>query len=171
MGASSCRLRNVEAFAVGSPNLAGVYCWPFLPGETGLALLDAEASRFTQYKIHSVSVAWKTQAATTNTGKVTFALHPGPCVPDKMFPTGKEESTIMQFRPFRAIPVWKSDGFTVGGNQVMSQPWLYTASGDVKTLRTDADKAAFCLYFKGDNTGYMQITYDVTLRFSKPPDP
>lgn len=148
------RIRNTEVMAAVAKTFTVVN---FCPGKSGLSLLDVEGLRFTRYKIHSVSIAYKSESSTTVAGVVTFGISAGPAN-DEI----KDKNAIMKLRPFRSMPVWRSDGFTVG-SEVQSQTWLY-CNGD------DRDSSAFTLYYQcvPEGVGYFQFTYDITLAYPNP---
>lgn len=156
LGSQNIRLRDLEAFAIADDKKGKLMTWVFCPGKFGVTRLDNFGTMYSQYQIHSVSIAWKSEASTTTDGTVTYGIRPGPAnqkITDK--------GTILKLRPFKSHAVWKSDSITVG-RQVMQQPWLY-CNGIAD------DNAAFTLYaVASNNSGYFQITYDLTLRYPHP---
>lgn len=151
MGAQTIRVRDSETFAFEENKFGAMI---FSPGGTGLSRLDKFGDMYSQYKLHSVSIAWCSEASTTSEGIVTFGIMPGYKVA-----AIKDADTIRTLRPFKSGPVWKSESITVGGN-IMQQPWMYT--DDVTTR----DGPAFCMYYLvTKKKGYFKITYDVTLKY------
>lgn len=151
MGTQTIRVKDSEVFPF-EENTFGVCI--FTPGDTKLVRLDKFGQMYSQYKIHSVSIAWCSEASTTTEGIVTFGVMPGYQVSSI-----KNADTIRTLRPFKSGPVWKSESLTVGAS-LMQQPWMYCQ--DTKTR----DGPAFCLYYIATKkAGYFKITYDVTLRY------
>lgn len=127
---------------------------------TDFPRLGAQAKLYSRYKIHSVSIAWVSQAATTNAAKIAFGVHAGKS--NSSIAGEKSQSKIIKLNPMRAIPIWKSEGFTLGAN-IQSQTWLYTGSDD------DDDFVAFTFYAYSDgDAGYFKFTYDISLAYPLP---
>lgn len=152
MGGQTIRLRDAETKA---PVKATYVDIKFSPGKTGLARLDGFGKMYQQYTIHSVSVAWVSQAATTQSGVVSFGIVPG---------VGKYDThdKIQKLRPMRSVALWKSESITLGRN-IMQQPWMYCDQD------TDKDGPAFTVCVLADEAlGYIKVTYDVELRYPHP---
>lgn len=151
MNSQTIRVRDSEVFPF-EENKFGTCV--FTPGDTKLTRLDKFGQMYSQYKIHSVSVAWCSEAATTSEGIVTFGIMPGYAVKSI-----KDADTIRTLRPFKSGPVWKSESITVGPS-LMQQPWMYCQDTSTR------DGPVFCLYYIATKkSGYFKITYDVTLRY------
>lgn len=158
MGNQTLRIRDSETWNVDAEKT--IKWLDFSPGSTKLTRLDGFGDLYNQYKIHSVSIAWISEAATTNDGVVTFAISTGysSVFKDKI----KTADDLRKFRPFKSIPVWKSDSITVG-SKIMQQEWMYC---DDESTR---DGPCFCLgAIVTKKNGYFKITYDVTLRNPHP---
>lgn len=151
MGSQTIRLRDSETFSFEEAKFAVL---EFSPGVTQCSRLDKFGAMYQQYKIHSVSIAWCSEAATTNPGVVTFGIAAG-----KKMDVIKDADTIRTLRPFKSCPVWKSESLTVGAS-IMQQPWMYSQDNSSR------DGPAFTLYFLATKkAGYFKVTYDVTLRY------
>lgn len=156
LGGMGQRVRNTEVLAVGEPKKLQVM--QFVPGQTGLPLLDAEAHKFTRYKFFSVSISFKATASTTTSGEMVWGIAPGAVMTEI-----KAKADIYKLRPCKVGAVWKSDSITIGRN-ITPQPYLYC---DDKTR----EGVAFTLYSWQDAdavTGVFQITYDVEFSYPNP---
>lgn len=152
MGGQTIRVRDAETRA---PTKATYLAIPFSPAKTGLVRLDGFGAMYQQYTIHSVSVAWVSQAATTQSGVVSFGVSPGVAKYDT-------HDKIQKLRPMRSNALWKSESITLGKG-IMQQTWMYCDN------ITDKDGAAFTIHCLADEAlGYLKVTYDVELRYPHP---
>lgn len=152
----SQRVRNTEFWTPTTPKQ--LLTFSFTPGSSGLALLDAEASKFTRYKIHSVSITYRATASTTQEGEIAWGFAPG-SVLDEI----KTKADILKLRGAKLHALWRTDGFTLGAN-IQPQPFLYCSDAT-------RDGVAFVMYLFMDAAkalGSFQISYDLTLSYPNP---
>lgn len=152
-GGQTIRLRDVETLPLEKAKYKSI---KFTPGATGLARLDGFGKMYTQFTVHSVSIAWVSQASTMQSGVVSYGITPGYT---KDFNT---HALIQKLRPMRSVAIWKSESITVGRN-VMQQPWMNCESADGE------DGVAFTVHsFADEALGYLKVSYDIELRYPHP---
>lgn len=107
---------------------------PFLPGSSGLPMLDAIAKIYDKYRILGIKLHWRTSVGTTTAGAVILAIDGEPS--NKGNSISYVQSLVPKFRG----PVWQ-EGTVVGRPaELMSQRWLGTGSS---SRGTDSNYAAF----------------------------
>lgn len=156
MGGMGSRIRNTEVWTLSKGREIQVMV--FTPGKTGLPLLDAEASKFTRFKLFSVSIAFKATASTTTTGELAWGIAPGQKLSEI-----KDKASVLKLRPALIGAIWKSNSTTVG-RQISPQPFLYCND-------ETRDGVAFCIYawLEADSvSGVFQITYDLEFSYPNP---
>lgn len=152
-GGQTIRLRDAETLPLEKSKYKNI---KFTPGKTGFARLDSFGKMYTQFTVHSVSVAWVSQASTMQAGVVSYGVSPGN---SKDFNT---HALIQKLRPMRSVAIWKSESITLGRN-VMQQPWMNCESADGE------DGVAFSIHALADEAlGYLKVTYDIELRYPHP---
>lgn len=165
-GASHLLVQDTEI--LGSPAAGQFYTVPFCPGAISDAgstptlsasRLNAEAAKYNKFRLRYVNIAFKSTAATVQTGTIAVGIMAGK--EDKSI---KDETTILKTRPFFVGPAWKSQSLSVGAN-VQSQLMFKTST------KGDDDAVPFTIYINNgaDKTvGYIEVSYLVELHFPKP---
>lgn len=152
----SQRVRNTEFWT--PKETKKIETFTFAPGKTGLALLDAEASKFTRYKINSISITYRATASTTQEGEIAWGFAPGTLSTEV-----KDKATILKLRGAKLHALWRTDGFTLGPS-IQPQPHLYCED-------STRDGVAFVMYVwmeAASSLGSFQISYDLTLSYPNP---
>lgn len=116
-------LQNEELWVVNTSADATVHASSFTPGVSGLPILDAEAQRFDLYRIKSCEVIYKPSCATTQAGRIVFAID----YDTVKLPTSVSAMTPMQ--PQARPQAFVGATIKVDPSRANKQFWLRTANG------------------------------------------
>lgn len=150
-GITTLRLRDAECIAAKSTILTLV----FSPGKTSLPRLDAMGVLYRRYRIHSVNIQFRSEAATTETTAITWGVEAGP----KLTAITTKDH-ILKLRPVQSHSAWKTTSITLGPD--INPQRLLLCNG------TDEDSVAFTLYAIGSDKGTFVLRYDVELSYPVP---
>ncbi|APG76114.1 hypothetical protein 1 [Beihai shrimp virus 6] len=130
------RIRHEEMFLNLRPRVAGenIATQIFLPGQSKMPVLDSFARSFDRYRIHSLTLRYKTASGTTKTGSVILGIDGA---------VDHVPTTIAQVQglyPKWRGPVWGEGAITANIATLMPQRWL-TTSTDVSMLKSVAHAA------------------------------
>lgn len=139
----------------------GVVTFPFVPGKSGIPVLDKLGAVFERYQVHSCTLHWRTTSGTTRNGAVVVGVDWDP----KDSPGNFQQ--VAALAPNCRGAVWSEFNLPLPPSKLMSRTWLMTGSGT-----TDRDEAAFAVSVavQADATtvattyGDLWVTYKVTLQ-------
>lgn len=129
----------------------------FSPGLTSLPRLDAEAKKFSRYRILAVNIQYITTSSITQAGKVSFGVANG-----ALDASSYDHDSIVKLRPSQSVASWKNSGISLGTNIM---PALTLKCND----KTD-DGTAFTFIYRSssDNPGNFKFSYKIELSFPLP---
>lgn len=133
----------------------GVY--EFNPSCDGLVRLAQHEKMYTRYRVINFNITWKPATSAMTNGAVYFGILPG-----VKNANVKDKTTILQVRPSRMTPVWKSATITTGSS-IDTQRYMKCGAG--------GDDVSFTLYVNTDASawyGAFQVSYRVELSFPNP---
>lgn len=120
----------------------------------GLSRLAKYAALFERYKIHRITIHYRSTSGTATEGSVTVGVGTGP----KM--TNIANSTqILALRPSFTVPAWKDDRIVLG-NDIMQSRTMAVGG-------TDQTGVAFTLYAIASkkDPGQLFVEYDIEFSF------
>jgi hypothetical protein len=120
----------------------------FVPGASGLPLLDGVAKSFDRYILRRFEVFYYPSCGTTRDGAVVIGIDWDPAAKDDTL------RVVQVLQPRIRTPVWEEGTMVLPPNRLMSRKFLLTAPGAGKA--TDPDYSAFlvrCAVTASDKKG------------------
>lgn len=136
----------------------------FLPGGSGMPMLDAIGKIYDRYRITSLRFHWKTSASLTTTGALIVG------VDGDVTNTGKTIAYAQALVPKYRGPVWQEGTVIVRAQDLMTKRWLSTSSSanKLKDPAYAACAAVLAIANAQLNTIYGEVWCQYAVEFSSP---
>jgi hypothetical protein len=135
----------------------------FLPGMSGMPMLDAIGKIYDRYRITSLRFHWKTSASMTTTGALILG------VDGDVTNTGGTLAYAQALVPKYRGPVWQEGTVSIRAQDLMTKRWLSTATKDkLKDPAYAACAAVLGIANAQMNVIYGEVWCTYSVEFSSP---
>jgi hypothetical protein len=158
------RLKHMERWldvSNATSNVSSVVSGIFVPGTSGIPVLDSIAKTFDRYRISSICIHFRTSLGTTNNGSIVLGVDWNADNNPPAFPEG-----IESFYPNIRGPVWKDLDLPIPSDRLMSRTFYKIPTGTLQgVVLFDCAPFQFHAGIECEATyqiGEIWVSYDVT---------